>query len=61
MLIFRLVVGLLLVSGLLSYAIFLATGQAVWRRRCMLIMKWTLIALLGFGAVLLLERMTPLL
>ena len=58
MLIFRLVVGLLLVSGLLCFAVFLATGQVAWRQRCMLILKWTLIALLGFGAVLLLERVT---
>ncbi|HEY6133156.1 MAG TPA: hypothetical protein VIW70_04190 [Rubrivivax sp.] len=61
MLIFRLVVGLLLVSSVLCFGVFLATGQVIWRRRCVLILKWTLIALVGFAAVILLERLTPLL
>jgi len=61
MLIFRLVVGLLLLSSVLCFGIFLATGQVIWRRRCVLILTWTLIALVGFGAVILLERLTPLL
>jgi hypothetical protein len=61
MLIFRLVVGLLLLSGLLCFGVFMATGQLVWRQRSVLILKWTLIALVGFVAVILLERLTPLL
>ena len=58
MLVFRLVFGLLLLSGLLCFAAFVATGNAVWRQRGMVIVKWTLIAVLGFAAVILLERLT---
>ena len=58
MLVFRLVLGLLLLSGLLCFAAFVATGNAVWRQRGMVIVKWTLIAVLGFAAVILLERLT---
>ena len=61
MLIFRLVFGLLLVAGLLSFAAYVATGQVVWRRRGIVIVKWTLIAALGFFAVLILQRLAPLL
>ncbi len=61
MLIFRLVFGLLLVAGLLCFATYIATGQAVWRRRGIVIVKWTLIAVLGFFAVLILQRLPMLL
>jgi hypothetical protein len=61
LLVFRLVFGLLLVAGLLSFAIYVGTGQAVWRRRGVVIVKWTLIAALGFFAVLILERLAPML
>ncbi len=61
MLIFRLVFGLLLVAGLLCFAAYVATGQAVWRRRGIVIVKWTLVAALGFFAVLILERLALLL
>jgi hypothetical protein len=61
MLVFRLVFGLLLLAGLLCFAVFVATGQPVWRQRGILIVKWTLIAAIGFVAVILLEQLTPLL
>ncbi len=61
MLIFRFVFGLLLVCGLLSFALYIGTGQVVWRRRGIVIVKWTLIAALGFFAVLILERLAPVL
>ena len=57
MLLFRLVFGLLLVSGLLCFAMYVATGQQRWRRLGVLIVKWAVIAGLGFFAVLILERM----
>ncbi len=57
MLIFRWIVLLLLVAGLLCFAMYIGTRQVVWRRRGILIVKWTVIAALGFFAVLLLERM----
>ena len=61
MMIFRLVFGLLLVSGVLSFAMYIATGQAVWRQRGVVIIKWTLLAALGFFAVLILERLALML
>ena len=56
MLVFRLVFGLLLLAGLLCFAVFMATGQPVWRQRGIVIVKWTVIAAIGFVAVILLER-----
>jgi hypothetical protein len=61
MMIFRLVFGLLLVSGLLCFAMYIGTRQVVWRRRGIVIVKWTLIAACGFFAVLVLERLALLL
>jgi hypothetical protein len=61
MLAFRLVFGLLLVAGLLSFAMYIGTGDVVWRRRGIVIVKWTLVAALGFFAVLILERLPELL
>ena len=57
MMIFRLVFGLLLVAGLLCFATYIASGNAVWRRRGIVVVKWTVIAALGFFAVLILERL----
>jgi hypothetical protein len=59
--IFRLVFGLLLVSGLLCFAAYIGTGQVVWRRRGIVIVKWTVVAALGFFAVLIVERVARLL
>ena len=61
MLIFRLVFGLLLLGGLLCFAAYIATGQAVWRRRGLVVVKWTVLAGLGFFAVLILERLAVML
>ncbi|MBX3637891.1 MAG: hypothetical protein KF683_21170 [Rubrivivax sp.] len=61
MLVFRLVFGLLLVSGLLCFAMYIGTGQMLWRRRGIVIVKWTVIAALGFFAVLILERLARML
>ena len=61
MMIFRLVFGLLLVSGLLCFAAYVATSDVTWRRRGIVIVKWTVIAALGFFAVLILERLALLL
>ena len=56
MLLFRAVVLLLLVAGLLCFALYIGTGQACWRHRGLLVVKWTVIAGLAFFAVLALER-----
>jgi hypothetical protein len=59
--IFRLVFGLLLVSGVLCFAVYIGTGQAVWRQRGIVIVKWTVVAALGFFAVLILDRVARIL
>lgn len=61
MVIFRLVFGLLLLAGLLCFAMYVATGLAVWRHRGLIIVKWTVLAGLGFFAVIILERLTSML
>jgi len=61
MLIFRLVVGLLLFSGVLCFAFYIATRQVVWRTRGIVIIKWTVLTGLAFFAVLILERLALLL
>ena len=61
MMIFRLLFGLLLLAGVLCLAVALVTGQPVWRRRGVLLLKWTLLAALGFFVVLALERLARLL
>lgn len=61
MLIARLVIGLLLFSAVICFAFSIATGQARWRRLGIVIVKWTLIAALGFFGVLILERLALML
>ena len=61
MLLFRLVFGLLLVASVLCFAMFIGTGQAVWRRRGVVVLKRTLLAAAAFFAVLILERLAVLL
>ena len=61
MMAFRLVFGLLLFSGLLCFAMYIGTNQVVWRRRGMVIVKWTVLAAFGFFAVLILERLALML
>jgi hypothetical protein len=61
LLILRLVFGLLLVAGLVSFAIYVATGNPVWRARGIVIVKWTVIAGLGAAAVIILERLAVVL
>lgn len=57
MLILRLVFGLLLAAGLVSFALYIATGNPVWRQRGIVIVKWTVIAGLGAAAVIVLEQL----
>lgn len=61
MVFFRLVFGLLLVASLLCFAMYIGTNQLVWRQRGIVVLKWTLIAALGFFAVLVMERVVLLL
>jgi hypothetical protein len=61
MLLFRLVFGLLLVASVLCFAMFIGTGQPAWRRRGVVVLKWSLLAAAAFFAVLILERLAMLL
>lgn len=54
---FRIVFGLLLVAGLMCFAMYIGTSQVVWRQRGIVIVKWTVFAALGFFAVLILTRL----
>jgi hypothetical protein len=55
--VFRALVFLLLVAGLLCFAMYIGTGQPKWRALGLRVVKWTVVATLGFFAVLLLERL----
>jgi hypothetical protein len=57
MLAFRLVFGLGLVAGLLCFVAYMATGNPTWRRRGLLLVKWTVIAGLGAAAVIAIESL----
>ena len=61
MLIFRWIVLLLMVGGLLCFAMYIGTGNQRWRDLGVRIVKWAVVAGLGFFAVLILERMAMLL
>ena len=61
MLIFRLVFGLLLLGSVLCFAMFIGTGQPVWKQRGLIIVKWTVLAGLGFFGVIILERLALML
>ena len=60
MLIVRWIILLLLVAGLVCFALYVGTGQKRYRVFGIRIVKWTVIAGLGFFAVLILERLATL-
>ena len=53
----RTLVLLLLLAGVACFALYAATGQQLWRRRGLMIVRWTVYAALGFFAVLMLQRL----
>jgi hypothetical protein len=57
MLLFRAAVFFLLVASGVCFAFYMGTGQARYRQWGLVILKWTIIAALGFFAVLILERL----
>jgi hypothetical protein len=59
--IFRLIIGLLLLGGIGCLAAYVATRDPAWRRRGLTVVKWTVLAGLGALAVLVLERLALLL
>jgi hypothetical protein len=56
-LIFRWIFMLLAVAAVLCFAMFVGTGQVRYRSWGVRIVAWTIVASLGFFAVLILERM----
>lgn len=61
MMLFRLVFGLLLVASLVCFALFIGTRNPVWKQRGLVVLKWTVLAAIGFFAVLILERLALIL
>jgi hypothetical protein len=59
-LIFRALVPLLLVAGLLCFGLYLGTKQTVWLQRASAILRWTIMAVLALVGVFLLERLALL-
>ncbi len=56
MLLFRWTVLLLLLAAGVCFAFYIGTGQMRFRHWGIIILKWTVLAALGFFAVLILER-----
>ncbi len=56
MLLVRWVLMLLLLAAAVSFALYAGTGQAKYKKFGLVVLKWTLIAALGFFLVLALDR-----
>jgi hypothetical protein len=57
MIVFRWALFALLLGAIVCFGLYAGTGQARWRLLGLSILKWTVIAALGFFLVLALERM----
>jgi len=60
MLAVRLVFGFLLAAGLVCLAMYVGTGNKRWRDLGLRIVKWAVVAALGFFAVLIIQRLAPM-
>lgn len=58
MLLFRWIVMLLLLAAGVSFAFYAGTGQAKYKRFGLVILKWTLLAALGFFLVMFADRLS---
>jgi hypothetical protein len=58
MLLVRWVIMLLLLAAGVSFAFYAGTGNPRYKRFGLVVLKWTLLAALGFFAVLILERLS---
>ena len=56
MLLFRWAIMLLLLAAGVSFAFYAGTGQPKYKRFGLVVLKWTLLAALGFFLVLTLDR-----
>ena len=61
MLALRWLVLLLLLAGVLCFAMYVATAEMRWRVLGLRIVRWTVVAALGFFGVLILERLVVIL
>ena len=57
MLLFRWAVMLLLIAAGVCFVLYIGTGQVRYRQFGLLVLKWTILAGLGFFGVLILERL----
>lgn len=57
MLLFRWTLFMLLLAAGVCFAFYIGTGQVRFRQYGIVILKWTVIAALGFFGVLVLERL----
>lgn len=57
MLLFRWAIMLLLLAAGVSFAFYAGTGNPKYKRFGLVVLKWTLLAALGFFGVLFLERL----
>ena len=57
MLLFRWTVMLLLIAAGVCFIFYMGTGRSLYRQWGLVILKWTVLAALGFFAVLVLERL----
>lgn len=57
MLLFRWILMLLLLAAGVSFAFYAGTGQQKYKRFGLVVLKWTLLAALGFFLVLGVERL----
>ena len=58
MLVFRWLVLLMLLGAVVLFVLYAGTGQMRFKHYGLTLLKWTLIAGLGFFGVLILERLT---
>jgi hypothetical protein len=56
MLLFRWTIFLLLIAAGVSFAFYAGTGQVRFKQFGLVVLKWTILAGLGFFGVLILER-----
>ena len=57
MLLFRFAIFVLLIAAGVCFAFYIGTGQPRYRQWGLMILKWTVIAAIGFFGVLVLERL----
>jgi len=61
MMLFRVLGAVLLGAALWCFALYALRGDMRWRQRGLLIVKWTVLAGIGFFAVLVVERVIEML